>query len=162
MENEPIPPPVVWAQRKDLLIVTIQVTDCKNPTIKIEKDKLDFSGVGGENKHYHISIELFDEIDPENSRYRVLPRQIEFYLTKKDKGPFWKRLLKTETKAHWLKVDFSRWKDEDDSDSDEFERGQNLDEMMREMGGLSSGEKPDLDDLDEDEDSDDAALPDLE
>lgn len=163
MTSEVIPPPVVWAQRKDILMVTIQVPDCVDPVIKLDADKLFFKAVGGDLKHYEISMEFLEDVDTDKSRYKVLPRQIEFYLRKKTEGPFWKRLLKTDVKAHWLKVDFQRWKDEDDSDDDEFDRAQNLDEMMRQMGGLGSVEKPDMDDLDMDgEDSDDEQLPDLE
>merc|ERR1711997_482605 len=33
-------------------------------------------------------------------------------------GPYWERLLKDKTKQHWLKVDFQKWKDEDDSDEE--------------------------------------------
>jgi hypothetical protein len=41
---------------------------------------------------------------------------IEFALEKKETGPFWERLLKEKTKYHWLKTDFNKWKDEDESD----------------------------------------------
>lgn len=34
-------------------------------------------------------------------------------------GPYWERLLKEKTKQHWLKIDFNKWKDEDDSDDEE-------------------------------------------
>ncbi|XP_014674863.1 PREDICTED: co-chaperone protein daf-41-like [Priapulus caudatus] len=157
-----IPPPVVWAQRKDHVIVTVQVSDCKNANVRVEADKLHFDGIGNDKKHYAITMELFGEVDTGKSRHHIYPRQTEIYLSKKDKTTYWQRLLKTQTKMHWLKVDFSRWKDSDDSDSDEQERGQNLDDMMREMGGLSSGEKPGMEDFGEEEDSDDAELPDLE
>ena len=43
---------------------------------------------------------------------------IEFALEKKEVGPFWKRLVKEEKKQHWLKVDFGKWKDEDESDDE--------------------------------------------
>ena len=39
-------------------------------------------------------------------------------LIKANPGPFWKRLLKSQQKYHWLKVDFNKWKDEDDSDDE--------------------------------------------
>ena len=43
---------------------------------------------------------------------------------KKEAGSYWPHLLKEKTKQHWLKVDFNRWQDEDDTDDEE---GQNTD-----------------------------------
>lgn len=60
----------------------------------------------------------------QKSRSFVRDRNIELILVKKEEGPYWPHLLKEKTKQHWLKVDFSRWKDEDDSDDEE---GQNQD-----------------------------------
>ncbi|KAG0716150.1 Protein wos2 [Chionoecetes opilio] len=93
-------------------------------------------------------------------------RNIELILIKKEEGPYWPHLLKQKVKQHWLKVDFSRWKDEDDSEDEGEGQNQDLEEMMRQMGGLGGGggggdSRPSLDDL-EDEDSDDDDLPDLE
>ena len=46
-------------------------------------------------------------------------RVIEFALEKKDvEGPYWTRLVKDAKKQHWLKVDFSKWRDEDESDEE--------------------------------------------
>merc|ERR1712011_40192 len=166
--------------------------------IKVESDKLFFKGVGGpEKKQHELTINFFKDIDTKKSKYAARDRVIEFALEKKDSGPYWKRLVKEEKKQHWLKVDFNKWKDEDESD-DEAGGGQDLEEMMRQMGGLGgmgggmppggmpSGmgmprmggmpgmpnmmggapnakmERPSLDDLDADEDSDDEELPDLE
>ena len=55
-------------------------------------------------------------------------RVIEFALEKKESGPYWKRLVKDEKKQHWLKIDFNKWKDEDESD-DEAGGGQDLEEV---------------------------------
>jgi len=159
----PLPPPVAWAQRKNAILLTFNVEDCKKPEIKIDADKIYFKGTGGtEKKEYENTLELYGEIDPEKSKHFVRDRNVEFILLKKSEGPFWPHLLKQKMKYHWLKVDFTRWKDEDDS---EDEAGQNpdLEEMMRQMGGLGGGggDRPTLDDL-EDDDSDDEDLPDLE
>ena len=55
-------------------------------------------------------------------------RVIEFALEKKEVGPYWPRLCKDKTKQHWLKIDFNKWKDEDESD-DEAGGGQDLEEV---------------------------------
>ncbi|XP_047497888.1 prostaglandin E synthase 3-like [Penaeus chinensis] len=162
--TQSLPPPVTWAQRKNVIFLTICVEDCKSPTINMEANKVFFKGTGGtERKDYEYAYNLFKDIDTDKSRSFVRDRNIELILVKKEEGPYWPHLLKEKTKQHWLKVDFSRWKDEDDSD-DEEGQNQDLEEMMRQMGGLGGGggdDRPSLDDL-EDEDSDDDDLPDLE
>ena len=66
----------------------------------------------------------------QKSKFAVRDRVIEFALEKKDSGPYWKRLVKEEQKQHWLKVDFNKWKDEDESD-DEAGGGQDLEEVTK-------------------------------
>ena len=39
-------------------------------------------------------------------------------MEKTEEGPYWERLLKDKTKQHWLKIDFNKWKNEDDSDDE--------------------------------------------
>jgi len=166
-EELAIPPPVQWAQRLHVLYVTICVEDCKNPDLKIEADKITFKGIGGaEKRNYELTMPLFKEIDPEKSIKAVRDRNIELVLKKKDDGPYWPSLLKDKKKYHWLKVDFNKWKDEDDSE-DELNvgggQGEDLEEMMRQMGGLGGAgdSKPSFDDLEPATDSDDEELPDL-
>ena len=63
-----VPPPITWAQRKNMIFLTICVEDCKNPTINIETTKVFFKGTGGaENKSYENTLELFGELDTEVS-----------------------------------------------------------------------------------------------
>ncbi|XP_013782569.1 prostaglandin E synthase 3-like [Limulus polyphemus] len=161
-QNEVLPPPVLWAQRKHLLYVKIALEDCKNPTIKLETDKLFFRGKGGtENKEQEVVLEFLKKIKPEESRYAVRGRGIEFILIKSEEGPYWSRLLKDDKKHHWLKVDFNKWADEDESE-DELNSGTNFEEMMRQMGGLDDSGGGDLSALDKELDSDDEDLPNLE
>lgn len=158
------PPPVMWAQRHGVVFLTVCLEDCKNPEIRIEPDKVYFKGTGGtEKKEHEVTIDLYNEIDPEKSLKAVRDRNIEIMLKKKeDTSGYWPQLTKEKKKYHWLKVDFNRWQDEDDSD-DEVGGGGDLEEMMRSMGGLGSGDsKPSFDDLDPLEDSDDEDIPDLE
>lgn len=178
-EQNLTPPPVQWAQRKQVVFMTIMLEDCKAPTIKLEADKLYFRGKGGtDQKDYEVTLNFFKDISPEDSKHVVRDRIIEFVLKKKEDAPFWTRLLKEDKKFHWLKVDFNKWRDEDDSDEEmgpnqdleevgnKVGMNQDLEQMMRQMGGLGgSGDKPSLADLDagmDGEDSDDEDLPDLE
>merc|ERR1712026_127430 len=79
-----VPPPgCVWAQRPKHIILSICLTDVKDPVIKVEKTKLYFKGVGGtENKLHEVEMEFFKEIDIEKSKYVVRPREISLVLEK--------------------------------------------------------------------------------
>merc|ERR1711992_98781 len=136
MADKKIPPPgCVWAQRPKHIILAICLTDVKDPVIKVETKKLYFKGVGGtDNKEHEVEMEFFKEIDVEKSKYAVRPREINFILEKVEEGPYWDRLLATKVKQPWLRIDFKNWKDEDDDE--EEGQGQDLEEMMRQMGGL--------------------------
>merc|ERR1712045_585937 len=70
----------------------------------------------------------------EKSKYAVRERVIEFALEKKESGPYWERLLKDKTKQHWLRVDFNKWREEDESDDEAG--GGDLEQMMSQMGGM--------------------------
>lgn len=64
-----LPPPVTWAQRKNLIFLTICVEDCKAPTVNIEADKVYFKGTGGtERKDYEYTYNLFKDIDTDVSK----------------------------------------------------------------------------------------------
>jgi len=172
----------MWAQHPKHILLTIGLTDVKDPVIKVESNKLYFKGVGGtEMKEHEVEMEFFKNINVEKSRYAVRPREVSFILEKEEEGPYWDRLLTTKLKQPWLRVDFKNWRDEDGEDA-EGQGGQDMEEMMRQMGGLGGGapgapgvggtaqdmgdmtkkayQRPSLDDLDIDDDEDD--MPDLE
>uniref|UniRef100_A0A147BGB5 Putative hsp90 co-chaperone p23 n=1 Tax=Ixodes ricinus TaxID=34613 RepID=A0A147BGB5_IXORI len=155
-------PPVLWAQNKSAVYLKVALEDCKNPTIDLKADSLHFKGTGGvDAKPHEVTLHFLHPIKPDSSKYVVRPRGTEFVLAKAEPGPFWKRLLQEETKFHWLKVDFNKWVDEDDS-GDELGPGSgggDFEEMMRSMGGLGDDDMPDMDPAG---DSDDEEIPDLE
>ncbi|KAF2902207.1 hypothetical protein ILUMI_03983 [Ignelater luminosus] len=169
MTDQPVlPPPVMWAQRSAVIFLTINLEDVKDPDIKVNKDSIYFKGVGGvEKKSYEVTIPLYKEIDPEKSKTFNRERCIEFILMKANtEEPYWPSLTADKKKYHWLKCDFNKWRDEDDSGDEGLGGmgGGDFEEMMRQMGGLGgSGGKPSFDDLEEgEEDSDDEPIPDLE
>ena len=76
---------------------------------------------------------------------------------KKEKGPYWPRLLKAPGKQQWLNVDWSRYIDEDEEDeaNNDFKGNFNPMNMMGGMGGMPG--MPGMDDMgafggDDDED----------
>ncbi|XP_043289192.1 prostaglandin E synthase 3 isoform X2 [Venturia canescens] len=170
-ENQVIPPPVIWAQRANILYVTICLEDCKDPTLEIECDKIYFKGVGGTDRKMHeLTINLFKSIEPEKTVRSPKERVYELVLYKKEEGPYWPRLTKEDKKFHWLKSDFNKWRDEDDSEEDSESQPKDLESVMRDLGYLGGAKdaKPSLDDLEDntedatESDSDDEDLPDLE
>jgi len=148
MASATLTPAVAWAQRPKIVFLTINVSDVSNPEIKVEKDSLHFKGLGGaDQKMYELKMKFLKEIDPEKTKYVVRPRDVQFALEKADDDGYWDRLLADKTKQHWLKIDFAKWKDEDDSDNEGGEggggggggQGGDLEEMMKNMGGLGGG-----------------------
>ncbi|XP_044750627.1 co-chaperone protein daf-41 [Coccinella septempunctata] len=171
MTEQSLPPPVMWAQRTAVVFLTINLEDVKDPEIKFEKDSVYFKGTGGvEKKTYEVTIPLYKEIDPEKSKSFQRGRCIEILLVKANGDePYWPSLTKDKKKFHWLKCDFNKWHDEDDSGDEGLGGmggGGDFDEIMKQMGGLggAGGKKPSFDDLDDGEeaDSDDEPIPDLE
>lgn len=61
-------PPVIWAQRNNVIYVTICVEDCKKPDVKIEPEQIVFHSVAGlQQKIYDITIPLYAPVEPEVS-----------------------------------------------------------------------------------------------
>ena len=53
------------------------------------------------------------------SRYAVRPREVTFILKKLETGQYWERLLATNVKQPWLRIDFKNWLDEEDEVEEE-------------------------------------------
>lgn len=116
----------MWAQRNNILFVTICLEDSKDPDIKIESEMIYFKGIGGTDQKMHeVTINLFAEIDVNKTVTNIKDRVIELILFKKQSAPYWPRLTKEKTKVHWLKSDFNKWEDEDDTD-DELKSSGNM------------------------------------
>ena len=68
-------PSVSWAQRNNLIFLTINVEDVKNPEIKVEENRLYFKGTGGtDKKTYEADMEMYA---PLNSEVSVLGGQVQ-------------------------------------------------------------------------------------
>jgi len=158
-------PTVLWAQRADKVMVSIQLEDVTEEKITVDDSKLSFSAkCHGDT--YAVDLEFNGTICPQDSKQRKGGREYYFDLKKKEEG-YWPRLLKDATKYRHIKIDFNRWKDEDDESEDEAAGGKagmyddaSLEDMMQQMGtgggSFDPGEAPDS------EDSDDEDIPDLE
>ena len=163
-------PMVLWAQRKEHIFVTIQV-EAKNPKLQITETAISFSGEGEKKTAYACEIPLFAPVDADAMKQAQSARHIQLLIPKQDKdAEWWPRLTKEKIKHQCIKVDFDKWKDEDeveaaggDADFGMPGMGGNFDlnSMMSQMGGLGD-ERPDLGELGGDDDSDNEQLPDLE
>ena len=50
-----------------------------------------------------------------------MDRAVEFNLTKDGPALFWPRLTRDDPKPAWLRIDFDKWKSEDESDEEDEE-----------------------------------------
>ncbi|URE09983.1 25.3 kDa vesicle transport, partial [Musa troglodytarum] len=143
-------PEVLWAQRSDKVYLTVSLPDARDVSVESEpQGAFRFSAVGAQGEHFDFSLELYDSIA---SKTNIGMRNIICSIKKEKKG-WWKRLQKSEEKpAPYIKVDWNKWCDEDDEESDIAESLASDDEN-NEINGMN------------DESSDDDGLlylPDLE
>jgi len=140
-----IVPPVVWAQRADRLLLTIDLQDVKDPKIKLSETGLSFTGTAN-GKSYKAELEFFGPINPEASKWGVSARHIQLNIVKKESGPYWERLLKEGGKHWFLKADWDRWVDEDEQDEAGADNDFNLGDL--DMSGAGGFDEDDEDDDD--------------
>jgi len=128
--TSPLHPEVKWAQRKDRLLLTVDLHDASDVKVTFQNDgTLHFQGVSG-GTAYASELQFYDTIDAEASTYKVLPRSIQINVMKRktgsgnddsaqDGGKFWPHLLNhkaMEKNKYELTVDWNRWADEDEED----------------------------------------------
>eukprot|EP00933_Yihiella_yeosuensis_P052365 TRINITY_DN50407_c0_g1_i1.p1 TRINITY_DN50407_c0_g1~~TRINITY_DN50407_c0_g1_i1.p1 ORF type:complete len:187 (-),score=49.94 TRINITY_DN50407_c0_g1_i1:60-620(-) len=128
--SKALQPSVAWAQRKDSILLTVDVKDAKDLRIKLEEQSLDFAAKAGEDgTEYSFQLELFEKIKREESKWNT-KRCPEFLLRKNAEGT-WPRLQKGG-KLPWVKIDWGKWADSDEED----EKGGFDTGAMEKMEGL--------------------------
>ncbi|KAL6585567.1 hypothetical protein OROMI_002211 [Orobanche minor] len=125
-------PEVLWAQRSDKVYLTISLPDAKDISVNCEPDGLfTFSAVGVNGEPFNFTLQLYDNTArqmngcedssisfDEGCKTKICLRNILCSIQKEQKG-WWKRLLKSEEKlAPYIKVDWNKWCDEDDEESE--------------------------------------------
>lgn len=107
---------------------------------------------------YEISFDFYSDVVPDTAVRQDGDRVITYSIKKKEPSS-WPRFLKDAKKQPWLKTDFNRWKDLDESDDEEvggYPAGGNFQDMLSMMGNNNY----DMDDGNEaDADSDDEGNP---
>ncbi|XP_072038699.1 very-long-chain (3R)-3-hydroxyacyl-CoA dehydratase-like isoform X2 [Amphiura filiformis] len=117
-------PIVYWAQTEDNISLKVDLRDTSDPDIDVTAEGLYFKafGVGAGGLHeYEFQMDFYRNVNPDRSAYRVMDRAVEFNLTKDGPALFWPRLTRDDPKPAWLRIDFDKWKSEDDSDEEDEE-----------------------------------------
>ncbi|KAJ8304647.1 hypothetical protein KUTeg_018230 [Tegillarca granosa] len=121
---ETLRPFVYWGQKVDQISLKVDLTDVSNENVVLTEDGLKFTadayGVKGYNR-YEIDLEFYLPVDPDNSKYRVQGRAVEFQIQKSGDGEVWPRLTREKVKYPWLKIDFDKVAYEDESDKEQDE-----------------------------------------
>jgi len=108
-------PTVLWAQRDNVLYLTVEVEDMKIKELVVDGERFFISGSNeAGDVDYEAELELYAAIKGSERRQVATQRHVELVIPK-EKVEWWPRLLKTPTKLPWLKVDFNKWLDEDDA-----------------------------------------------
>lgn len=77
--------------------------------LKVTAKNVSFTGDTKKGIKYHVSLDLYGEIDPDHTKVNHNDREVELVLRKKDlKEEFWPRLLSTDKKMHFLKTNFDK------------------------------------------------------
>ena len=132
-------PNVLWAQRKDKVLLSVEVSNSKQPKLQIDNDpadsfgKLSLSAESSKNEEvvpYELHMEFFGELNKDESKVSVTDRNIVLVLMKSTSGPHWPRLLHAKGKPpHNIKVDWNLYMDEDDEEEEGNQANFNLGDL---------------------------------
>eukprot|EP00331_Platyophrya_macrostoma_P011923 CAMPEP_0176410178 /NCGR_PEP_ID=MMETSP0127-20121128/2914_1 /TAXON_ID=938130 /ORGANISM="Platyophrya macrostoma, Strain WH" /LENGTH=183 /DNA_ID=CAMNT_0017789649 /DNA_START=60 /DNA_END=607 /DNA_ORIENTATION=+ len=109
-------PPVNWAQRKDVILVTIPLQDASDVQISLGSGDVFSLSATSAGKNFECKLSLFEKVVPEESTHVVRPRQIELKIKKANvDADYWPRLTKEKVKSSFIQIDWNKWKDEDET-----------------------------------------------
>lgn len=158
-------PEVKWAQRPDVVYLTVMLPDAKDPKVNLDPEGVfNFSATAGAgDRLYELKLELQDKVNVEESKISTGVRSI-FCVLQKAEPKWWTKLLRGDGKApHYVKVDWDKWVDEDDEpdagpgdmdmNSMDFSKFGDMGGMGGDMAGMMGGMGGDMgDDLDDSDD----------
>lgn len=141
MAKEVCTPECLWAERKEFIFLTVQVTSPEDLKVDLKEQSLDFSCCKG-NKTYSCHLDFPEPINVEESKYSA-QRNVQFKLMKKE-AKRWHRVSTADKKLHWLKCDWNKWVDSDEEENSKMDMSDfDMDSMgfggmggMGAMGGL--------------------------
>nr|XP_036213850.1 very-long-chain (3R)-3-hydroxyacyl-CoA dehydratase isoform X6 [Bactrocera oleae] len=117
-------PLVFWAQTREQITLKVDLKDANAALFNATEKYLKFSSKGygacGFNE-YKFDLHFYDSIYKEQCSYRITDNKVEFVI-KKYEYKWWPRLIAAPQKPHWLRIDFDRWRTEDEMIDDEKPR----------------------------------------
>ncbi|CAK0742899.1 hypothetical protein CVIRNUC_001428 [Coccomyxa viridis] len=179
-------PKAQWAQGKDVVYLTIDLQDVRDPKIDISNDasskhgKVSFKGEGkshatGDEKHqYALDIDLFGEVNSDESKISISGRKVVLVIAKAGSTEeYWPRLLHSKQKQNNITVDWDKWVDEDEQDEADPKKDFDLGDLQNfsnfgggDFGAGLGGGMSGIGNVeavgDDDDDSDDEDMPPLE
>ncbi|KAI9506045.1 HSP20-like chaperone [Coemansia spiralis] len=117
MASSVLHPPVLWAQREDVVYLTIDLHDAQNAQIELKEQSIGFENTTDGNE-YAFHLDFYKPIKPNAGKKSATGRRV-FLVLDKAEGEWWPRLTKENQKPNFLKTDFDLWKDADDSEDEE-------------------------------------------
>ena len=110
-------PPLMWAQDRKKLYITIKLQDIQNEEIIFNEDSFVFKArANGQDWDY--KLELFDPVShlDKETKYTKFGRYTQLNIRKKDTTKWWPRLAKTPKKLGNVGIDWEKWIDDDQAD----------------------------------------------
>lgn len=113
-------PTLLWAQRKESILITLAIQDPLNVTLKATESTLHFTCEStSESSQFGFDLNFYAAIDADGIKQHVSGLGVDLVIPKRDiVQPFWPRLTKEAGKCAWIKTDFSKWRDEDDEEEE--------------------------------------------
>ncbi|KAJ2544011.1 p23 chaperone protein wos2 [Coemansia sp. RSA 1933] len=134
MTSSILHPPVLWAQREDIVFLTIDLHDAKDAQIELKEQSISFKNTTDGNE-YAFHLDFYKPIKPDEGKKSATGRKVVLILDKAE-GEWWPRLTKESQKPNFLKTDFDHWKDSDDSEDETPNQPGGMDFSQMGMGGM--------------------------
>lgn len=116
---------VKWAQRKETLLVTIEVVDATGVSVTCEDRAIRVTGhgvrkTGSPPEDFAVTLNLNGPLASAGHSFSVLGQGVQIQARKATPG-HWDKICAEASKAlrTWLSVDWGLWKDEDEENDNE-------------------------------------------
>ena len=138
-------PNIKWAQTKNCINFVIDLQNIDTFSIDCIDDKFTCSYIlENDTNENEFELELLNEIESFNYTYGKF---INIILEKKEEI-WWKRLTKEDIYKNKIKIDWDKWKDEDDSENENEDEnldgmppGMDMEQMMEMMKNMQPKEE---------------------
>ncbi|KAJ6437564.1 mitochondrial carrier [Purpureocillium lavendulum] len=107
---------ILWAQREGVVYLTINLHDVQNSAIDLQAGSIDFKNTT-EGMEYAFNLSFYAPVKVDESKKSITGRYAFLVLAKAEEA-WWPRLTNENVRLNFVKVDFERWADEDDSDDE--------------------------------------------